>query len=900
MNEQARTLTGWQRRRQTTLRVTIGDVVARSLITFGGMATILAVLGVCLFLVWEAAPLFFAGESREQAAYSQPWDNPAPATVQPLHLAVDDHRTLAWAVMPDGQLHVFLLETGELVHQRQLFPAREMTAASFGERGGDAVFGFANGQIQRGDITFETQFLNHDDVPASYHDMAVNEVRAYEDASLLMTPGDQFRLRRVNVSLDEPAELSEPSAIVRLSHTMRRSGPMIASYTEDGRLLLNEIRQRRNLMTGEVRVELRDRELPFRLPADRDAPDHVHIVGLGDNIFVVWDDGLLLRYDLRDRNDPRVVEAVDLVPEQGERLTATGFMLGRHSLVTGDSLGRTRVWFRVPVDEADDADVAVVAEVEGDGLRMVNAHELPGPEAVGVTDFGRSLRSRMLAIGYADGSIRLYHVTANNLVLETRAAGDRPIDLLTMAPRDNGIVAVTDQRVHDWAISTRHPAITARSIFTPVWYEDYTRRLHMWQSSAATDDFEPKYGLVPLIFGTLKATIYSMMFGLPLALLAAVYTSEFLHRKVRAKIKPVIEMMASLPSVVLGFVAALVIAPIVGRFVPVMLLTFITIPLTYLVCAHLWQLLPYRWHVRLSEWRFSFILASTPVALSLALLGGPVIEWLIFSGDTRGWLGGQVGTGAPGWFMLLLPVSALLVALLFSMVINPRLRQMGEDWPRSKLAPLELAKFAGGVALTVALAAFAGLLLAGYPWHWFAATPPIALDPRGSFVIGGLDLSPIGAYAQRNALVVGFVMGFAIIPIIYTIAEDALNAVPDHLRSASLGAGATPWQTAIRLVVPTAMSGLFSASMIGLGRAAGETMIVLMAAGNTPVLEMNIFNGFRTLSANIAVELPEAAAGGTHYRMLFMAALVLFTLTFIVNTVAETVRLRFRKRAFQL
>jgi phosphate transport system permease protein len=143
-------------------------------------------------------------------------------------------------------------------------------------------------------------------------------------------------------------------------------------------------------------------------------------------------------------------------------------------------------------------------------------------------------------------------------------------------------------------------------------------------------------------------------------------------------------------------------------------------------------------------------------------------------------------------------------------------------------------------------------------------------------------------------------MGFAIIPIIYTIAEDALSTVPHHLRSASLGTGATPWQTTIRIVIPTAMSGLFSALMIGLGRAVGETMIVLMAGGNTPVRDWNIFNGFRTLAANIAVELPEAVQGDSHYRTLFLCALTLFVMTFLVNTLAELVRLRFRKRAVQL
>jgi phosphate transport system permease protein len=143
-------------------------------------------------------------------------------------------------------------------------------------------------------------------------------------------------------------------------------------------------------------------------------------------------------------------------------------------------------------------------------------------------------------------------------------------------------------------------------------------------------------------------------------------------------------------------------------------------------------------------------------------------------------------------------------------------------------------------------------------------------------------------------------MGFAIIPIIYTLADDALTTVPNHLRSGALGCGATPWQTTWTIVIPTAMSGLFSALMIGLGRAVGETMIVLMAGGNTPITDWNIFNGFRTLAANIAVELPEAVRDSTHYRTLFLAAWTLFVMTFFINTLAEVVRLRFRKRAYQL
>jgi phosphate transport system permease protein len=212
--------------------------------------------------------------------------------------------------------------------------------------------------------------------------------------------------------------------------------------------------------------------------------------------------------------------------------------------------------------------------------------------------------------------------------------------------------------------------------------------------------------------------------------------------------------------------------------------------------------------------------------------------------------------------------------------INPFIRHYSKRLSASRESYLNLLKFVSGAAFACLLAWILALILAA-----------IGMDPRNSF---------FGVYDQRNALVVGFMMGFAIIPIIYTLTEDALSSVPDHLRSASLGCGATVWQTTIKIVIPTAMSGIFSAVMVGLGRAVGETMIVLMAAGNVPVLDMNMFNGFRTLSANIAVELPEAVQGSAHYRALFLAALTLFIFTFLLNTFAESLRQRVRKRAYEL
>jgi phosphate transport system permease protein len=139
-------------------------------------------------------------------------------------------------------------------------------------------------------------------------------------------------------------------------------------------------------------------------------------------------------------------------------------------------------------------------------------------------------------------------------------------------------------------------------------------------------------------------------------------------------------------------------------------------------------------------------------------------------------------------------------------------------------------------------------------------------------------------------------MGFAVIPGIFSIAEDAVFSVPRHLTQGSLALGATRWQTMVGVVLPTASPGIFSAVMMGFGRAVGETMIVLMATGNSPVINFNIFEGMRTFSANIAVELPETAVGSTHFRVLFLAALVLLALTFVVNTIAEVVRQRLRQR----
>jgi phosphate transport system permease protein len=339
--------------------------------------------------------------------------------------------------------------------------------------------------------------------------------------------------------------------------------------------------------------------------------------------------------------------------------------------------------------------------------------------------------------------------------------------------------------------------VTLRSLFGKVWYEGYREPDYVWQSTGGTDDFEAKLSLTPLIYGTLKGTFYALLFAIPLALLGALYASQFMHPTIKGYVKPTVEIMAALPSVVLGFIAGLWLAPMIEQVVPGIFLMPWVVAGLILIALALWRLTP-------SGFRRWFKPGTEVFLLVPVVLGG-------------GWLAFDLG------------------------------------------ALLENALLAG--------------------------------DYRG-WLLSALGLT----YDQRNSLVVGFAMGFAVIPIIFTIAEDSLSNVPQHLTAGSLALGATRWQTALRIVLPTASPGIFSAIMIGFGRAVGETMIVLMATGNTPVMDWSIFNGFRALSANIAVELPEAPEGGTLYRILFLAAFLLFAMTFLVNTAAELVRLRLRKK----
>lgn len=335
-----------------------------------------------------------------------------------------------------------------------------------------------------------------------------------------------------------------------------------------------------------------------------------------------------------------------------------------------------------------------------------------------------------------------------------------------------------------------------RRLLSPIEYEGYPSEEYLWLPLPSAQRAEPKYSVVPLIFGTLKAALLALLFSAPLSLGCAIYVGCFMSEAQRQRVRPAIDMLTAFPTVVLGAIGLFWLAPRFGEFLSALI----------------------------------GVIALFPI---LAILGVFVVRGL-------------------GW----------------RWVRHDAL----DDWPL-RLLPL--------VLLVIAVGAAAGLSGA-------------ARLPGGS--LEAYLLSSGVSISYFNSLLVGIVLGLAITPTIFSIAEEAIHAVPRNLAAGALALGSTPWQGYRDVVLPLALPGMIAAIMVGFGRAAGETMILVMLSGNTGIMDLSIFEGLRSVSASLALELLEAPITSSHYQVLFVMGLLLFGLTFIVNTVAEIIRARVRMR----
>ena len=732
------------------------DRLAKYVVGAGGLATIVSILGIFVYLVWEVIPLFQPATASPELSLSVALTEAQSSTRARLIVGIDEYREVPF-VLQGKHLQFFSLPEGipmSDVGGELPVEGEPTSVVRMGLKGHTLSIGTDRGLIYAVQVLYRADFQ-----------------------------GDK-RTIIPSVKIKDPVQVVPDGMEVILHTHVSRSDEFqtVAALTGSGELWVTRIEEpgefsfRDDVIVTKHRLAL---------------PPQVHLTALaldsvGKRLVAGTKDGHLLTWDWQRQGFDAMPQSV-AVATAGDAVTVLSYLLGERTLVVGTTSGTVNTW----VFSADQSGPSV-------GLlrkaHTFKAHDRP------VTGLSVSQRDKGFLTADNQGTVLLHYSTTGETILEIEGEG-KGIESLRYAPKADGAVWMgEDGTIQIYAIDNPHPEVTIKSLFLPVTYEGYDHPEMIWQSSSGSDEFEPKLGLTPLMFGTLKGTIYAMILAIPLAVMGAIYTAMFMHPHLRAIVKPSLEIMAALPTVVLGFLAGLWFAPLLEKIFPAVVAILLFLPLVIAGCCLLWQFLPIRVK-RLDAYGLDLGVMMVAIVLTVgaSLMANHAIEGWIFAGNFKQWLSQHFGL----------------------------------------------------------------------------------------------------IYDQRNAIVISFAMGFAVIPIIFSIAEDAIANVPRHLVAGSLALGATRWQTLTRLVLISASPGIFSALMIGFGRAIGETMIVLMATGNTPIMDWSMFNGFRTLAANIAVEMPEAPHGGTLYRVLFLSGLILFGFTFTINTIAEIVRQRLRQKYSQ-
>ena len=720
------------------------DKLASRIIGLGGLVVIAAVLLILFYLMYVVTPLFLPAKmSRTSLPGSPDWLKNDTA-----FLSIEEQQQVAFRINQKGLAEFFSLDGLRLLESTEIGQGGQNVVIAVGDQGnsGLVAVAFEDGRVSLLQNHYNTDF----------------------SAGVAQ--------RKVIPTLDYPYGIEQRvlvpgGGITGLVLSDNEAELVLAAAGKDGRVRLEWNAKEENFLSGEISLErsVKSLDVSFEITAITISNDHRWLY-LGD------ESGQVHFINIATMQEVQVTRVSDT------GISRMSMLLGGISVLVGDADGNITQWFPVR-DDDNQYSLEVVRRFKGQHAAVIQIV----PE---------QRRKGFLTLD-ADANLAIYHSTAGRMVFKQKLDGGLP-SAIALAPRASGLLLLyADGRVDFMDIDNEHPEVSFASLWSKVWYENYSQPEYVWQSSASSNEFEPKFSLTPLAFGTLKAALYAMLFALPLALMGAAYTAYFMSSTLRRMVKPVIEIMAALPTVILGFLAGLWFAPFLEENLAGVMALTLVVPSGLLLFAWVWT------H---AEWRLKDYVAE-------------------------------------GWEpVLLLPVLVVLVLLSIE-VVGP----------------------------------FQNLFFEGDLRTWLSREAGISYD-------------------QRNAMVVGCAMGFAVIPTIFSIAEDAIYGVPKSLSDGSLALGATPWQTLIRVVLPTASPGMFSAVMIGLGRAVGETMIVLMATGNTPIMDWNLFEGMRTLAANIAVEMPESAMNSSHYRILFLAALVLFMFTFVVNTGAELIRQRLREK----
>ncbi len=381
---------------------------------------------------------------------------------------------------------------------------------------------------------------------------------------------------------------------------------------------------------------------------------------------------------------------------------------------------------------------------------------------------------------YSQGQTHLQML--NSVTFQQLAAHTLNAELLLADVQRDNLTWVDGQQLIWVKLTHLNASVTLQELFEPHRYPGYDTPSHTWQTNPAQDYVPKKYNVVPLLIGSMKASLLALTIAMPLALGSAIYVGFFAQARVRAWVKPIIETLESIPSVIIGLIAATILLAMADQLVLSIAAIIVLMPLFLLCCAYTYRALQhYGWQlsfVRFEVWIMSF-------ALGLFI-------WLCVS--------------------------------------------------------------------------FVGPWLAGLVW--------------------------LSEFQNTNKVtfIVAIALGIGVAPTVFSLAEDAIHGVPKTMVKAAYALGASRVQTLKGIVLSAAFPGIMAAMMLGFGRAFGETMIVLMVTGNSPVSDWSLFTGLRALTANLVIEIPEMNSENSHMVVLFFTAFLLFLFTFVLNSFAEFLR----------
>jgi phosphate transport system permease protein len=724
------------------LKAERADRISKLIITLGGYGIILCIILILVFLIYQSLPLSFSAKVEE--IFSVPLSAQRGETKL---AGIDSYKEVIYFLSDDGVISFYNINEQQYLNRDTLIIGDdEKILAVSGSNTKNDLFaiGTDKGQI----ITIEIEMKP----------VYADEGRIISSSARIL---QSWTAPVINDSI--------PNHIEKIAFSQTDDGARVWSWVDHRGHLLVRIYD-----TGYDDTYFYDLTDKMRGSEITDLAISNH----AENLVVAAANNNVFWFDLSDFEDIKLKDRWNA----GTRVSAITYLMGDQAVGIGGSDGSVSVW--LPVRTPSNL-------FKFEKLKDFKAHD------AAVNQIYPSPRNRNFLTIDIKGSAKLHYSTSGITQVEFEAA-EYPVFSAGFSPKSDALFVVSAQKKYSlFNLDNPHPETTAKTLFGKVWYEGYPEAELVWQSTGGSDEFESKLSLMPLIFGTFKGTLFAMIFSVPLALLAAIYVSQFSPVSLSRKIKPTIEIMAALPSVVVGFLAGLYFSPFFEKYLMAIMLTLILMPLLFLVLIVLWN-------------RF----------------------------------GEKIIPKIPPGFEIIFSIPVILLTIFIALNTD---------------------------------AFFERLFFNGNFQQWLYSVFEVT-------------------YETRNSIVVGFALGFAVIPIIFTVSEDAITNVPQSLTSASLALGASPWQTVQRIVLPAASGGIFAAIMLGLGRAVGETMIVLMATGNTPIIDLNPFNGFRAMSACIAVEMPEAPVDGTLYRVLFLTGLLLFAFTFILNTASSLVGDRLRKK----